>query len=135
MKTYGLLLALISFQTSQPARAGSATWSASPTSGDWSVARNWTPNAVPNGLQDNATFGVSNRTYVSISEDISILGMIFDVGASAVQGTLKQGLVLTAISKHLGQSDLWHLRQPPRRRSPDRQREQFPSQLRNKRWQ
>jgi hypothetical protein len=93
MKTHCLILlarplALLTLLTNQPAHAGSATWNLSPTTGDWSTAGNWTPNTAPNGLQDNATFGVSNRTDVSISEDISILGMIFDVDASAYHFTI-----------------------------------------------
>ena len=46
--------------------AGSATWSTSPSSGDWNTAANWVPAVVPNGTSDTATFGSSAVTDVSI---------------------------------------------------------------------
>ena len=47
--------------------ADSATWSMNPTSGDWNTATNWTPNTVPNGPDDVATFGLSHQTNVFVS--------------------------------------------------------------------
>lgn len=43
-------------------RAGSATWSTNPISGDWYTAENWNPNTVPNGPNDVATLGASSIT-------------------------------------------------------------------------
>jgi len=40
--------------------ADSATWNANPVDNDWNNPANWTPNTVPNGPNDIATFGVSN---------------------------------------------------------------------------
>lgn len=48
-------------------QAGSATWNLNPTSDDWNVAANWTPNTVPNSAQAVATFEVSNLTSVVIT--------------------------------------------------------------------
>jgi autotransporter-associated beta strand protein len=62
--------------------AGSATWSANPVSGDWNTAANWTPNTVPNGPDDVATFGVSNITAVTVSTAIEVNSIVFDSGAS-----------------------------------------------------
>jgi hypothetical protein len=47
----------------------SAQWDLDPILKDWNTAANWTPDGVPNGPADIATFGLSNTTDVSISED------------------------------------------------------------------
>jgi hypothetical protein len=60
----------------------SAQWDLDPISGDWNTAANWTPNGVPNGPADTATFGVSNTTNVSISEDTEVNGIIFTPAAT-----------------------------------------------------
>ena len=62
--------------------AGSATWSLYPTSRDWNTAPNWTPNTVPNGPMDSATFGNSNTTTILLSTDIEVDGMAFQLDAS-----------------------------------------------------
>ncbi len=60
------------------ARAGSATWSANPTSGDWNTAANWVPNTVPNSPTNIATFGASDTTTVSITNtDIDLDSAVF----------------------------------------------------------
>jgi len=38
------------------AYAISAQWDLDPISGDWNTADNWTPNGVPDGPADTATF-------------------------------------------------------------------------------
>ncbi|MGH8093037.1 MAG: beta strand repeat-containing protein [Chthoniobacterales bacterium] len=63
--------------------AGSATWSMSPTSGDWNTAANWVPATVPNGPSDIATFSASNRATVSLSAGVEIDSIVFGTGASA----------------------------------------------------
>ena len=60
----------------------SAQWDLDPISGDWNTADNWTPNGVPNGPADIATFGLSNTTDVSISEDTEVNGIIFTPAAT-----------------------------------------------------
>jgi hypothetical protein len=60
----------------------SAQWDLDPISGDWNTASNWTPNGVPNGPADIATFGLSNTTVVSISEDTEVNGIIFTAAAT-----------------------------------------------------
>jgi hypothetical protein len=55
----------------------SAQWDLDPISGDWNTAANWTPNGVPNGPADTATFGLSNTTDVSISENTEVNGITF----------------------------------------------------------
>jgi autotransporter-associated beta strand protein len=59
------------------AYAESAQWDLNPTSGDWNTAANWTPDGVPNGPADIATFGLSNTTNVSISANTEVNGIIF----------------------------------------------------------
>jgi autotransporter-associated beta strand protein len=63
--------------------AGSATWLATPATGDWDTAGNWTAGGPPNGPSDTATFAVSNITDVSFSRYTEVNGIVFDAGASA----------------------------------------------------
>src|SRR5947207_14659978 len=65
------------------AYADSATWSTNPISNDWNTAENWTPNTVPNGPDDIATFGLSRHTGVLVSTDIEVSEAIFNAGASS----------------------------------------------------
>src|SRR6266496_3513972 len=65
------------------AYAISAQWDLDPISGDWNTAANWTPMTVPNGPADVATFGLSNTTDVSISENTEVNGIVFNAGADA----------------------------------------------------
>src|SRR6266550_3941344 len=62
----------------------SAQWDLDPISGDWNTAANWTPNGVPNGPADVATFALSNTTAISISAaGTTVNGIIFAPGASS----------------------------------------------------
>jgi autotransporter-associated beta strand protein len=79
----------------QSIHAGSATWNLDPTSGDWNNAANWTPNSVPNGPADTATFGVSNTTAISLSADTEVNSIIFGPGASAYQIRAREDQALT----------------------------------------
>ena len=64
--------------------AGSATWNLDPASSDWNTAANWTPNTVPNGPSDTATFDVSNTTTISVANGVlEVAAIIFNSGASA----------------------------------------------------
>jgi autotransporter-associated beta strand protein len=67
----------------QSLRAGHATWSQNPSSGNWNDSTNWTPATVPNGPADSATFDTSNVTAISISSLIGVGTVIFNPGASA----------------------------------------------------
>ena len=74
----------------------SAQWDLDPISGDWNTADNRTPNGVPNGPGDTATFGLSNTTDVSISEDTEVNGIIFTSAATNPYGiTVNAELTLT----------------------------------------
>ena len=74
----------------------SAQWDLDPISGDWNTADNWTPNGVPNGPADIATFGLSNTTDVSISENTEVNGIIFTSAATNPYTiTANPGLTLT----------------------------------------
>jgi autotransporter-associated beta strand protein len=72
----------LSFGTLSAVYADSATWSTNPISTDWNTAENWTPNTVPNGPDDIATFGFSGHTGVLVSTDIEVSEVIFNAGAS-----------------------------------------------------
>jgi autotransporter-associated beta strand protein len=65
-----------------PAYAINAQWDLDPISGDWNTADNWTPNAVPNGPADTATFGLSNTTDVSISANTEVNRITFTAAAT-----------------------------------------------------
>jgi hypothetical protein len=77
----GLLPAFILMLSIQSSRAGSARWKASPATGDWNTATNWTPQTVPNGLSDTATFATSNTTTVSLSANTEVNSIVFNPGA------------------------------------------------------
>lgn len=87
-----VVLLLLTIQTSH---AGSATWKASPATGDWGTATNWTPSTVPNGPIDTANFATSNRTAVSLSASTEVNGIVFNTGASAFTITVADFLTIT----------------------------------------
>jgi autotransporter-associated beta strand protein len=64
------------------AYAGSAQWDLDPISGDWNTAANWTPNGVPKGPADVATFDLSHTTDVSISANTEVNSIIFSPAAT-----------------------------------------------------
>src|SRR6266513_763519 len=74
----------------------SAQWDLDPISGDWNTAANWTPNGIPNGPANIATFGLSNTTDVSISADIEVNSIIFTPEATnQYRITATDGFTLT----------------------------------------
>ena len=75
--------------------AGSATWKLNPGNGDWNTATNWTPNTVPSGPSDAATFAASNTTNVSLSANTEVSGVVFNPGASAFTISPNPGTTLT----------------------------------------
>ena len=87
---------LLSTQTSQ---AGSATWLASPATGDWNTATNWTAGGPPNGPSDTATFASSSMTSVSISASpTEVNGIVFNAGASAFTITANPPHILSPLT-------------------------------------
>ena len=75
------VVVLISF-VATAAFAGSATWRANPSSGNWNAAASWTPATIPNGAADTATFVFSNITRVFFAADTEVNGIVFNAGAS-----------------------------------------------------
>ena len=59
-----------------------AQWDLDPVSGDWNTPVNWTPDSVPNGPGDVATFGLSNTTNVSVSADTEVNSIVFTPAAT-----------------------------------------------------
>jgi len=80
--TAAAILTPLLLSTANSSFAGSATWLASPVSGDWNNAANWTPGGPPDGPADTATFQSSNITSVSTSAPTEVNGIVFDAGAS-----------------------------------------------------
>src|SRR6266436_6196527 len=68
--------------TASSSFAGSATWKATPATGNWSTASNWTPATVPNGPNDTATFATSNIRFVAPESATQVNGIVFNPGAS-----------------------------------------------------
>lgn len=84
---------LFTLQTSYA--SGSGLWKLDPINGDWNTAANWSCECVPNGGLDTATFGASNITDISLSEQTALFSMVFNVGASAYHITCPPGLLFT----------------------------------------
>ena len=76
-----ILTLLLSTATSS--FAGSATWLASPATGNWNTAGNWTAGGPPDGSADTATFATSTKTGISSSASLEVNGIVFNAGASA----------------------------------------------------
>ena len=74
---------------------GSATWLASPATGDWNTPANWTAGGPPNGPADTATFASSSITGVSISSNTEVNGIVFNSGGSAFTITASPALTST----------------------------------------
>ena len=92
----GLLPALVLMLSIQTSHAGSATWQATPATGDWNTAGNWTAGGPPNGSADMATFDVSTITGVSLSAVTEVNSIVFNSGASAF--TIKDPTLTLTIS-------------------------------------
>ena len=92
MKTKLLLLSLAFVST---VLAGNSTWSSNPLTNDWNTATNWVPNQVPDSPDDTAIFDLSALTSLSVSQDIDVGALTFDVGASAYTITPAAGVTMT----------------------------------------
>ena len=95
MTTKLLILLSVILAVALNAEAGSATWNLNPNSGDWNTATNWTPNTVPNGPNDIATFSLSNQTSVSNSALTELNSIVFSADASPFAITLTPTSQLT----------------------------------------
>jgi autotransporter-associated beta strand protein len=71
------LVIILSLAISVETYADSATWNLNPTSNDWDTAANWTPNSVPDGSDDDATFDQSNTTDVVVGATELVRNLIF----------------------------------------------------------
>ncbi len=96
--TQALLLPLILCLNASGAMAGSATWSADPVSSDWTDPSNWLPETVPNGPTDVASFGASDLTDVSLSDEVGyeLDSMVFLPGANSYNVSL--GLFISSFT-------------------------------------
>ncbi|MEP6823097.1 MAG: hypothetical protein ABI946_12205 [Chthoniobacterales bacterium] len=90
-----LALTVCSLFPARFAAAGSATWNASPASGDWNTPANWTPATVPNGPSDIALFATSNKTAVSLSASVAVDAITFNSGPSSYTVTASASTTLT----------------------------------------
>lgn len=77
------------------AAAESATWDLNPANNDWNTASNWSPDTVPNGPADIATFEISNQTAISISAPTEVNEIDFPGGASTFEITINPFMALT----------------------------------------
>jgi autotransporter-associated beta strand protein len=103
---FGFTLAFAFFAVVHASLAGSATWGLKPTSNDWNTAANWTPETVPDGPTDIATFDVSNVTDVAVPGDIysyiELDSLVFSPGASAYDIIFQGGLFGTGVVNNSG---------------------------------
>src|ERR1043166_8848320 len=58
-----ILFLLLTIQSGH-AQHGSATWSSDGSENLWGSLTDWTPQVIPNGPEDIATFATSSATYV-----------------------------------------------------------------------
>ncbi|KJC44847.1 hypothetical protein UP09_14480 [Bradyrhizobium sp. LTSP885] len=61
-----------------PASAQAQTWLASPGSGDWNTAANWNPATIPDSLAAAVVFGTSNKSAVSLSNQVAVGSLTFN---------------------------------------------------------
>jgi hypothetical protein len=83
------------------ALAGSATWNSSVETGDWNTAANWTPNVVPNGPADTATFASPFSTDIGCSENTEVEGITVDQNASSFTVATGDRTRLTSVGQAL----------------------------------
>ena len=84
MKTRLTIFFILTFSFILDSFAGSATWKANPSSGEWNNALNWRPRTIPNGADDVATFVASNVTNIALAIDpLEVDSVVFAPGASA----------------------------------------------------
>jgi autotransporter-associated beta strand protein len=95
VRTVRLLAALLVLLTATSIYAGSATWLASPATGDWNTTGTWTAGGPPNGPADTATFASSSITGVSISANTEVNGIVFNAGGSPFTITASPTFTLT----------------------------------------
>ncbi|HEX4665807.1 MAG TPA: hypothetical protein VH207_04340, partial [Chthoniobacterales bacterium] len=76
------LAAAIFLASALGAAAGSATWKATPLSGNWNDSGNWMPKTIPNSASDVATFSNSSLTSIALSAPAEVASIIFAAGAS-----------------------------------------------------
>ncbi len=74
------LLALALLAAPPASLAQDATWLTTPGSADFNTAANWSPATVPTGT---AFFGSSNQVNLATSDNTTLQGFTFNVGASA----------------------------------------------------
>jgi autotransporter-associated beta strand protein len=87
------------------AYADSATWSLNPTNNDWDTAENWTPNTIPDGPDDDATFSQSSTTSVVVAATEEVRALIFALGADEFTITVngqRNFFILTGIVNDSG---------------------------------
>jgi len=77
-----------------PVWAGSAQWSNTPASNDWYTPSNWTPDHVPNGASDTATFDASSVTSISVAAATQVNGITFSSVANPYTITPMEGVTL-----------------------------------------
>jgi hypothetical protein len=77
------------------ARAGSATWLAAPPTSNWNSSADWTAGGPPNGPNDVAAFGPTNRPIVLLSPPTEVSGITFNSDARSYALVAPTGLTLT----------------------------------------
>ena len=82
-KTLFVVATLVLTVAAQHSFAGSSSWAARPSSGDWTTGANWMPQTIPNGPSDSATFSSSKEKQLSVTGLIEVASLNFSPNASA----------------------------------------------------
>jgi hypothetical protein len=78
-----VLLPLACHLPYSPCSATSASWSATPVSGDWHAAANWSPASVPVAVGDTATFSATTVSTLFLNAGASPGAIVFAADAPA----------------------------------------------------
>lgn len=96
---FGLFVSLGCLVTCHFAQAGSATWNLNPVDNNWNNPANWTPQTVPNGPTDVATFAESSKTDLKFSAAATeVAEIVFEPGASSFTITAKAETAHTGVT-------------------------------------
>src|SRR5205809_6627984 len=98
---FGLFVAisLICLLAGHIAQAGSATWNLDRLDNDWNNPANWTPQTVPHGPTDVATFAESSKTDLKFSAAATeVAEMVFEPGASSFNITASGEIARTDVT-------------------------------------
>ena len=91
-----MLVATLLTVCPQSTIAGSATWLANPTNGDWNNPANWSAGGPPNSSVDTTSFATTSQPAISLPASVGVSALTYNSGASAYTTTISPALSLVA---------------------------------------